>query len=478
MGDAAVPSVSAQSRAVVAWKGIEYAGLVLFVVLLPRLMQPDLYGRLAALVSVIGLLTMASAMGAQATFGRFVPEFETAGERQRTRVLFTQIFLLRVALAVPLAGALFLAFPHLRTGASLTTAAFGAGAFLCVAVGMVSFQLFYGLNRLGRSLAHDALIRTLLIGLVLSLGGHRNLDRAALALLLSEAVFLAVGLSWSRSYFTRDAAVKDLRALRDKLTFGLSFFGANLLLMAVWRGGEMAVLLFTGKSAEVAYYSVANAITLAFAALLGQMGSLLVPSLTAFHVGGQSDSVESWLGLSLKYLTLAALAFVLLVHSLGGWLVHTLLGDAYLPVVESLKILSLTLLPVALVRTGLSVAMVRLESRLALLMTGSALVAFLLVGAILVPAAGSSGASIAATAALATCAVVAAVAFRLGAVMRSARYGRLAVSGVAAVSGAWLLPGPDPLTGAVAAVVLLILILAGRVVTPGEIRRLASAFTA
>jgi O-antigen/teichoic acid export membrane protein len=472
----AAKNFSAQSRSVVFWKAIEYAGLVLFVVLLPRLMQPDLYGRFAALVSVIGLLTMAAAMGAQATFGRFVPEFESTGSSRRTRVLFTQIFMLRLAVALPLAVAFFLAFPHIRTGASTATALWGAGAFLCVALGMVCFQLFYGLNQLGRSLAHDGLIRVVLMALLLLLGGQRDMERAALSLLLAEAAFLALGLAWSRAYFTADAEVRDLGALRDKLTYGFMFFAANLLLMSVWRGGELAVLLFTGRSEEVAYYSVANSVTVAFAALLGQLGSLLVPSLTAFHVGGRSESVESWLGQSLKYLTLAALAFVLLVHALGGWMVHRFLGDAYLPVVESLRILALSLLPVALIRTAMSVAMVRLEGGRALLMTGSGLVAFVVVGAVLVPAAGSSGASIAASAALAVCAAVGAAVSRLGPVMASARYGRLALAGLVSVAGAFLLPGPAPLTGAVAAVTLSVLVLAGGVVSPGEIRRLASAF--
>jgi O-antigen/teichoic acid export membrane protein len=471
------PSVSAQSRAVVAWKTIEYAGLFGFVVLMPRLMRPDLYGRFAALIAVIGLLTMAAAMGAQATFGRFVPEFETTGARLRTRVLFTQLFLLRFTLAAALAVGLFLAFPHLRTDASSLTAALGAGAFFCVALAMVCFQLFYGLNQLGRSMAHDGLLRLALIGLVLLLGGQRDLDRAALALLLTEVALLALGLAWARGYFIRHPMVRDFGALREKLAFGFSFFGANLLHMAIWRGGEFAVLLLTGKSAEVAFYSVANAVTVAFAALLGQLGNLLVPSLTAFHVAGDSEHLDSWLGLSLKYLTITAVGFVLVVHALGGWLVETLLGEEYLPVVAALKILSLSLLPVALVRAGLSVAMVRLESGRAVQVAAGGLATFLLAAAFLVPAAGSAGASVSAALAVGATGALAAVRFALGPVLRVAGYGRLALAGAAALLS-FLLPWSDLLAGAVALPVFISLLFALKVVSAAELRRMAAAFAA
>ena len=77
---------------------------------------------------------------------------------------------------------------------------------------------------------------------------------------IAEFGFFALGLLWARPYLTRNPAVREWSALSSQLGFGFTFFGANLLLMSVWRGGELAVLLFSGRSAEVAFYSVANAV--------------------------------------------------------------------------------------------------------------------------------------------------------------------------------------------------------------------------
>jgi len=74
-----------KSREVMIWKLVEYGGLILYTAVIPRQMGPELYGRFAALLSFISLLSMGSALGAQASFARFIPEYETRGEPERTK---------------------------------------------------------------------------------------------------------------------------------------------------------------------------------------------------------------------------------------------------------------------------------------------------------------------------------------------------------------------------------------------------------
>jgi O-antigen/teichoic acid export membrane protein len=466
-------SVGAQGRAVLLWKIAEYGGLVAFTALLPPMMGPRLYGRFAAMFSAIGLLTMAAALGTQATFGRFVPEFETRGEHHRTKGLFTQLFALRIAVVLPLAVLLALLLHRIIPGATPGIAVYGAAAFASVAVAMVCYQLLYGLNRLGRSLTHDGLIKIAILALVPVLGAAASLERAALALLLAEAAFLLLGLAWTARYFTTGAAARDWSQLPAKLRYGLSFFLANVLLFSVWRGGELAVMILSGRSREVAFYSVANAVALAFAALLGQLGSLLVPSLTTFHVARQFDSLESWLSQALKYLTISALVFLFAVYAAGDWLVRTFLGEAYLPVVVNLKILGWGLVPLGLVRIGMATALLHMEARKAVVMGAVGLVTFLVAAEIMVPHWGSHGAAVAAVLASAVTGLVAALLFELAPLMRTARYGRLLAAGAAGLLVFALPIRGATVTSLASAAVFLALVFIVGVVSADEVRRLA-----
>jgi O-antigen/teichoic acid export membrane protein len=469
------PTLGSQSRAVAAWKVAEYAGLALFTVALPRAMGPAQFGRFAALVSLVGLLAMAAALGAQATFGRFVPEYHARGEPRRIRALFTQLFALRLAVALFVAALLLLFHARLLPGSSRATGAVAAAAFVSVALGAVCYQLLYGLNQLGRSLVHDGLARLLLVALVFALAGLHDLDRAAAALVLAEFALLLVGLAWARGWFDV-AAARALRAdLPHQLGFGLGFFGANLLLLAVWRGGELAVLYLSGNSAEVAYYSIANAAALTLAMLLGQLLGLLLPQLTSLATTGRTDDADRLLGAAVKYLTMAAFAFLLLINGLGRWLVELVLGAPYLPVVDNLRILAVAVLPVALLRAAMTTAMVRKEPRRALAVAAAGLTVFGAVAAVTVPLRASPGASLAAVAATTVTAAVGAWRFRLAPVLRLARYGRLVMLGAGAAALSALSWGPAPARLALAAALFGATLFAFRVIEPAELRRLVTA---
>jgi O-antigen/teichoic acid export membrane protein len=478
-GDGAVEAAGAslvtQSRAIAVWKALEYLGLAVFTVVLPRAMGPALFGRFAVVVSLVGVLSMASALGAQATLGRFVPEYRARGETSRIRALFTQLFALRVVVAAGLATTLLLFHAQLLPDSTLALGATAAGAFLCVALAMVTYHLLYGLNQLGRSLVHDSVARLALVGLVFALGGHRDLQRAAAALLLAELLLLVLGLVWTRSWFDIGAARRQRTELPHQLKFGLNFFGTNLLLLAVWRGGELAVVYLSGSTTEVAYYSIANAVALTMAMLIGQLMTLLLPQLTGLATSARTDEANRLIGAAVKYLTVLAFAFLLVVGSIGPWIVVGVLGPAYEPVADNLRVLSLAVVPVALLRAAVTVAMVRKAMSDALAMAGAGLLVFAVTAIVAVPGQASFGASLAAVIASAATAAVGAWRFGLLPVLRLARLGRVLLFGFAAALIVTQPYGPAAARLAVAVSLFAALLLWGRVVTPAELRRLATA---
>jgi O-antigen/teichoic acid export membrane protein len=311
--------------------------------------------------------------------------------------------------------------------------------------------------------------------LVLLFGGSARLETAVLALLGAEITFLILGVGWAGRYLSREPWEGGGGDLAGHLRFGLYFFGANLLLMAVWRGGEVTVLVLSAAREQVGFYNIANAIAMAFGALIGQLAGMVVPHIATLHVTGDGRRADAWLAYSLKYLTIGTFAFVLAVDAVGEMAVRVVLGADYLPVVTNLKVLAVGLLPLALVRTAVTQAMILKQPGRAVAVAGAGLTAFIAVAVALVPRLGALGASISVAGAVAAAGLVAYQQFALGDVLGAARFWRVVLSGIPPVVLA-AAPGiPALAAGALALLLYATLLFGIRAVTGDEVRRLVRA---
>ena len=466
--------VISNARVVMLWKVVEYTGLALFIIIVPRLMGPKLYGSFAVLFSLIGLLSMASGLGMQNTFGRFVPEYEALGDRSKTRALFTQIFCIRALFAGFLGLLAFLFFlPRLLPEATSLTLAVGTGGFLFGVLALTCYQLFFGLNLLGRWLIKDALIIPILIILLIALSERLNLERAAFALLVTQLGILLFGLFLARSFFTFDRSILNFSFIFSHLRFSLLFFAANLSLMVVFRGGEVIVKLFSGQSTEVAFFNIANSVAIACYGLIGQFIVMIRPSLTTLHVSKEEEKKVYLMGYTLKYLTIASFLLIFTVHILGVWGIERILGEQYLPVVNNLKVIIFGLIPVAIIRTGGSLAMLHKHAHKFIPVTVGALVIFILTAVFLVPRSGSHGASIAMVLALGSAAAITFYQFSLVKVLEVALFWRQIFVGIIPLGViAWPTTLSVPID--LAAVVLYIsLLFLGKVLDTNDIQKIS-----
>ena len=465
-------AIRKQTRVVMIWKFVEYVSLSLFAIVVPRAMGPDLYGRFAALLSFIGLLTMINGLGVLVMFGRFVPEYRVRGERLKIQVLFTQTFVVRVLFAILLGIVFLLFFPRLLPEVSTFTVMVGAWAFFLSASAAIFYQFFYGLNDLGKWLCQDSLLKILLLIGMLILEGTHSLDRAALALFLIQLGFFLLGVFWTRTYFMFSKMNFDFSFLYEHLRFGLLFYSANLLLMVVWRAGEIVILFFSGKNTEVAYFNIANLIAMTVTVLISQLASMMNPSLTTLHISGKDRQAEEWLGYSLKYLTIASFSFLIAIHTLGTWGVKMVWGDEYLPVVSNLKILTLGLLAVPLIRTGISLAILHKQPNKVFWATATALAIFILVASFIVPHRGSYGASVAIALALWSAGVITYYQSSLTFVLSVACYCRHILIGFAVI-GTLVLPSLPPVfTGLISTILYISLLFLGKVMSAKDIRKI------
>src|SRR3989304_10533902 len=122
--------LAGQSRAVAGWKVVEFAALGAFALVVPRLMGPDLYGRFAVVLSVLGVVTVAADLGGLPILGRFMQEYRARGGWQKGQDLFAQLFWLRGLLVALLAVGIVVWLPRLLTGVSWALAALVGAALV------------------------------------------------------------------------------------------------------------------------------------------------------------------------------------------------------------------------------------------------------------------------------------------------------------------------------------------------------------
>lgn len=360
----------------------------------------------------------------------------------------------------------------LLPGASTVVVLLGACAGVCAIAGITCFDLFYGLNVLNRWLLHRCANQIILFVLLVAVFGYDQLERAAMALLLTHFVFLVLGVVWARPFFSPRKALVGFSELLAPLRFAMALFVANLLLMAMVRGGELLVLWLTGRHADVAFYNIANAVAVAFTSLVGQLTAMLIPSLTAYHLTGEGEKNESVAGLSLKYMTIVAFCFLFGVFAAGPWVVRQVLGEQYTPVVANLKILAFGLVPAGLVNMGMLWAVIQNEAGKAVLVTGSALACFVVSSFVLVPRVGASGVCVAFVVGMSVAGLLTCRKFSLGPALVVARFGRLMAVGLAS-SLVLLIPSmPIVPVGLLAGTVFVVLLFATGTVSTQEIRHL------
>jgi O-antigen/teichoic acid export membrane protein len=74
-------------------RGVNATGGLLFAVLIPRLMGPEVYGQYALVTSLSIWFVLFSGLGFTPVIGRYVPQFTCQGDRQGLQALFRVVSL-------------------------------------------------------------------------------------------------------------------------------------------------------------------------------------------------------------------------------------------------------------------------------------------------------------------------------------------------------------------------------------------------
>jgi O-antigen/teichoic acid export membrane protein len=370
------------------------SGLV-FAILVPRFMGPDIYGRYSLLTSLSIWFLLFSSFNLTDVIGRYVPELVLRSDRSRLQALWSDLLTLRLTTGAIAAGLyLGLTAVWLRDLDVLSLVVMAVMVFVR-AVAELLFAAFVGFNQASRWQMGETLRQWLSLALLLPgfyLGGLRG---AVFGLLLTEVVVLALGTQWIRLYVDWPGLHLDVRRSLPYLKFGVLFFAADVLHTALGASGETLVRAITGDYVQSGYFGLAWRVFMTMALAMPFLAMAFVPLLTTLRAQGEIEALRRWIERLLKYLLLGGVAASFGALLLADALVPVVLGEDYQAVAANLILLTFALLPMAAGQVARTVALLYLRPRTALAAATIQLLAFWMVDLLLVQWVGSLGSAFA-----------------------------------------------------------------------------------
>lgn len=369
-------------------KVAQIAGSLLTVVLVPRLLGAEDYGRFAFLLSLSYLGQILGDFGTLDVFGRFVPGMsETEARRLYMRTLAFKLPVSLICGALT-AGAALLGDWMQPAWALLA----GLGVALHI-VAWAPFQFALGLNRVGAWMTEQAWRQwTLLAGLLL-LFPLLGFSGALLALLAMEAIFCGLGLFWARDYWLRAELCWGWGYFRPFVAVGFGFFLANLAAVALYRSGPVLVETLTGETVQAGYIDLAIGLFLIAYITVSQFAQSLIPTLSGYRAAGQAVELRGLLGNFMRIGLLVTGLGALATWLLAGWAAPLVFGPEFAPAAEAMRWISLGMPLAVLAWSGNVMATVSGRGGVKFGASLAALLVFLAAARLLIPLQAAAGAA-------------------------------------------------------------------------------------
>ena len=371
-------------------KAVQIVGSMVTVVLVPRLLGVEGYGRFAFVLSLAYLGQILGDFGTLDVFGRFAPGM--TGEQTRRLYMRTLSFKLVVGPGcgiITATAALFLGdWMRLEWAALL-----GLSVALHI-VAWVPFQLSLGLNRVGAWMTEQAWRQWVLLVTLLLLFPLLGFTGVLLSLVVMETIFCLLGLWYARDHWQRKELGWDWAFYRPFVRAGAGFFLANMTVVALYRSGPVLVEILTGQIAQVGYIDLAIGLFLMVYVTVSQFAQSLIPTLGRLRADGDRAAARRVLGSFMRISLLITILGTSAVWLLADWAVPVVFGVEFKPAAPAMRWISLGMPLAVLAWTGNIVATVsgRGADKFGASLAG--LVVFLLASLLLVPDHGAAGAAL------------------------------------------------------------------------------------
>jgi O-antigen/teichoic acid export membrane protein len=196
---------------------------------------------------------------------------------------------------------------------------------------------------------------------------------------------------------------------------------------------------------------------------------VLLPSVNLLHASGQHERKELWLGFYLKYITVLTFLALIVISAVGEQVLALLLGPGFSEVTTNLIIISISLLPLNLVRLGIITSVVGDKLKETFLMSSVGMTGFIICAALLTPEMGAKGVSISVVVSAFSSAAFAYWYLRLSSIIKFASFVKIVIMGSAFLGFVVFGGYPRLEAGTAAIIVFILLLLALRIVRVSEL---------
>jgi O-antigen/teichoic acid export membrane protein len=377
-------------------------GAALSVVVLPRLLGTEDFGRLAFVLSLSYLGQIAGDFGTLDVLAHFVPN---ASPEDRSR-LYSRTLAFKLA-AAPACGAataivgLVLA-EWMRIGWAV---AVGVGVALHI-VAWVPYQFALAERRVGVWMTEQSWRQWITLGGFVLLYPAIGFEGALAALVGSEALFCVGGLRWVAHAFDRRQLRLEADSLAPLVRFGLGFFAANIATVVLYRSGPLLVAVLTSSTLETGCIELALGLFLVAYVTISHFAQSLLPVLSAGRQDPDRIEMRRWLAGFLRVGMVTAIVTAAAVWLTADWAAPLVFGRALGAAAAPIKVIALAIPAAVLAWAGnvLATACGRPGSRMrAALVAMSVFLGGALIG---IPSAGAVAAAAAVGAAVAVHALV------------------------------------------------------------------------
>lgn len=375
---------------------LHYPLLLIFVLIVPRMMGPELYGKYAFMFSLLVILLQFTRFGIEEIFVRFIPEFKTKNEIIKINDLLLNTLIFRTIILI-LVSIIFsiLSFYFTPQGYEKIFFIIIAISLPLRGIAEILYALLFGFNDLEKYASQDLFRRFLNLILIIVLFNYFGFIGTMISILIISLFLLTIAILWTKKYFYLNKFRFNINFLLPYLKFGFVFYITSGFLIIIKASGNNLIEFFTKNSKEIAFFDISNNIYLISAQSMFFLFTALIPIFTQLLLKRREDKINKWSSLILRYTTIISVLIIGSIFLIGPELINFMFGAEYRKVFPNLIILFLGIFPSLIAWSGNIFCIIYKNPKKFLLAKSLSLSGFLAFSILLIPQYASIGASIA-----------------------------------------------------------------------------------
>ena len=273
---------------------IRYPLLIIYVIVIPRFLGPDIYGKLAIILSIIALVSEFFSSSFSLILAKYLPQFFVENDTAKINRIFSGTLLIHLISNCIILIILLVLYSVNLIDVSFLFFILFYFALIAENFDQLLYAYLFGLNYVGKFNLRDlfrTLFRLLYFILFYSLMGLSGLLVGLITSSISSSTYALISLKKA----IKIKIVKPQKAeLLNQLSFGLYVFLPTALLFFQQQIGPTILGIFSIPTEEIGFYDLSNQIYFLFYGIFISSFLVLLPISSKFEAEGSAKNERDW----------------------------------------------------------------------------------------------------------------------------------------------------------------------------------------